>query len=172
MKKYIFLIVLMLFCQNANAGFILKYGLVASDTNVDGVGIENVGTSDTITWAGIWGETDDCKYCIALFAIETYKDDTNNPHDRMVGIDYVIKAVENDDGVIRSNFGFGVSDDPLQGGEVFNFHFGLSMTAKNCFYKISCSINYDHFSNGNKLFNRKDILVNIPLDLLSIGIGF
>lgn len=162
MKKYIFLFVLMLFCQNANADFILKYGLVASDT----------GTSDNATWVGLWGETDDCKYCIALFAVETYENELDNPRDRLIGVDYVVKAIENDDGVIRTNLGFAVSDGPLQDGEVFNFHFGLSMTAKKCFYKMSCSINYDHFSNGQRLFNRSHILVNKSLDLLSVGVGF
>ena len=79
MKKYIFLFVLMLFCQNANADFILKYGLVASDT----------GTSDNATWAGLWGETDDCKYCIALFALETYDTGTDKPLDLMsIGIGF------------------------------------------------------------------------------------
>ena len=95
----------MLFCQTTNADVILKYGLVASDTDSD----------NNVTWVGLWGETDDCKYCIALFAIETYKNDTDNPRDRIIGVDYVIKAVENNDGVIRTNLGFAISDGPLQG---------------------------------------------------------
>ena len=159
MKKYSILFISMLFCQTVAADIILKLGVIASDT----------GNNDT--WAGIWGETDNCKYCIALFALETYKDD-DNPRDKLVGVDYVIKAIENDVGIARVNLGFALSDGPLQDGEVFNFHFGLSMAFKNCIYKMSCSLNYDHFSNGQKVFNRDHVLVNDPLDLMSIGIGF
>lgn len=164
MKKLIFsLILAMSFasCSTASADIILKYGMVGSDTREDNI----------VTWAGIWGETDNCDYCAALFVVETYNN-SETPRDRLVGVDYVIKGLENKSGVIRTNLGFAVSDEGLQGGEVFNFHFGLSMTAKKCIGSLSCSLNYDHFSNGKTLFNRDHIAVNVPLDLVSIAIGF
>ena len=165
MKKLIFslLIIAASFasCTTASADIILKYGMVASDHQED----------NTLTWAGIWGETDDCTYCVALFALETYHN-SETPRDRLLGVDYVIKGFETGSGVIRTNLGVALADEGLQGGEVFNFHFGLSMTAKKCIGSLSCSLNYDHFSNGKTLFDRDHILVNEPLDLMSIGIGF
>jgi len=90
-----------------------------------------------------------------------------------VGVDYVIKCFETDSGAIRTNLGFALSEEPLQGGETFNFHFGLSLEGKKVFFnKYSLLFSYDHFSNGMTLFNRDHILVNEPLDLVSIGIVF
>jgi len=126
----------------------------------------------TLTWAGIWGETNNCDYCVALFALETYRKDVDQPRDRLVGVDYVIKSFENESGAIRTNLGFAVADQTLQGGEVFNFHFGLGMELKKVIGKNSFLLSYDHFSNGMTLFNRDHITVNEPLDLVSIGIVF
>lgn len=162
MKKLLFLLALM-FTIPAYADFQLKYGMVASDHQEE----------NTLTWVGLWGETDNCTYCVALFAVETYGEANDQPRDRLLGVDYVIKALETDSGAIRTNLGFALADEGLQGGEVFNFHFGLSMEGKKCIMgKYSCLISYDHFSNGKTLFDRNHIPINEPLDLVSIGIGF
>jgi len=138
MKPKILFLIAMLAVFPVQADFILKYGMVASDHQED----------NTLTWAGLWGETNNCDYCVALFAVETYRKN-ETPRDRLLGVDYVIKSFETDSGVIRTNLGFAVADEGLQGGETFNFHFGLSMTAKKCIAGyFSCSLNYDHFSNG------------------------
>jgi len=161
MKPTLFLIALLTMLP-AHADIQIKYGMVASDHQED----------NTLTWAGIWGETDNCTYCVAVFALETYHNN-ETPRDRLLGVDYVIKAFETDSGAIRTNLGFALADEGLQGGEVFNFHFGLSMEGKKVFFnKYSLLLSYDHFSNGKTLFNRDHIPINEPLDLVSIGIGF
>jgi len=161
--KLILLLTALLFMLPAHADVQLKYGMVVSDND----------EPHTLTWVGIWGETNNCDYCVALFAVETYRKDVDHPRDRLVGADYVIKYLETDSGVIRTNLGFALSEEPLQGGETFNFHFGLSLEGKKVFFnKYSLLFSYDHFSNGMTLFNRDHILVNEPLDLMSIGIGF
>ena len=165
MKKLIFLM-MFLFCSSANADIIFKGGMAVNDNGIDDENKSNV------TWVGIWGETDNCEYCISLFILETYSSN-NNPRDRLVGTDYVIKSFENNDGVIRTNLGFAISEEPIQGGEQFNFHFGLSMEAKKAIMgKYSLIFSYDHFSNGMTLFDRDHIEVNVPLDLMSLGIVF
>ena len=79
MKKLLSILLLTILSFSANADIILKYGLVASDT----------GNDNNVTWAGLWGETDDCKYCIALFALETYDTGTDKPLDLMsIGIGF------------------------------------------------------------------------------------
>ena len=161
MKKIISVLLLSAISFLSHADVIFKYGAVASDND----------EPNLLTWAGVWGETNNCDYCVALFALETYGE-SKQPRDRLVGVDYVIKSLETNDGLFRTNLGFAVADESLQGGEVFNFHFGLSLTAKNCIYGFSCSLNYDHFSNGKTLFDREHIVFNEPLDLVSVGIGF
>ena len=146
-----------------SADIILKYGTVVTNSN----------SPHVQTWAGIWGETDNCDYCIAIFALETYRGGTTNPQERLLGVDYVIKPFENDDGTMRVNLGFAGADKTLKGGEVFNFHFGMSMEAKRAIAgKYSLLFSYDHFSNGKTLFDRNHIAINNPLDLFSLGIGF
>ena len=161
--KNLIILMLLLFCSSANADIILKGGAVVNDHE----------DPNTITWMGIWGETDNCEHCIGLFIIETYSKSKSSPRDRLVGADYIIKSFNNADGVIRTNLGFAVSEEPIQGGEYFNFHFGLSMEAKKAILnKYSLIFSYDHFSNGMTLFERDHIKINRPLDLISIGIGF
>lgn len=159
--KLILFLIAFLTVLPVQAGMILKYGMVASDHQED----------NTLTWAGLWGETDNCKYCVALFAVETYHN-KETPRDRLLGVDYVIKGFENESGVIRTNLGFALADEGLQGGEVFNFHFGLGMELKKVIGKSSFILSYDHFSNGKTLFDRNHIPINEPLDLVSIGIAF
>lgn len=163
MYKIIAVLMLSMISFSASSDIILKYGAVVSNDNAQ----------NTATWAGIWGETNNCDYCIALFALETYHGEAPQPKERLLGIDYVVKPFENDDGTMRLNFGFAGADKTLKGGETFNFHFGVSMEAKNAIAgKYSILFSYDHFSNGKTLFNREHIPVNNPLDLFSVGIGF
>ena len=163
MKKLALTAALTLASLSASADIILKYGTVISNDNA----------AHTSTWAGIWGETDNCDYCVALFALETYHSGTASSQERLLGVDYVIKPLENDDGVIRVNLGFAGADKTLKGGEIFNFHAGLSFEAKKAIAgKYSLLISYDHFSNGKTLLSRDHIVVNNPLDLFSVGIGF
>jgi len=66
MKPILFLIAIFAVFP-VQADFILKYGMVASDND----------EPHTLTWAGIWGETNNCDYCVALFAVETYRKDVD-----------------------------------------------------------------------------------------------
>lgn len=162
MKKLLTILLFTILSFSANADIILKYGIVTSDND----------EPHNVTWAGVWAETNNCSECIALFAVETYRANEDNPRDRLVGVDYVIKFLENNSGAVRTNFGFAIADNGgLQDGEIFNFHFGASMELKAA-KNYSLMISYDHFSNGNRLFDRNHIAVNNPLDLMSIGLVF
>ena len=163
MHKIIAALMLSMISFSASSDIILKYGAVVSNSD----------SKHTSTWVGIWGETNNCDYCVALFAIETYRGETSQPQERLLGVDYVIKSFENNDVTMRVNLGFAGADKTLQGGEIFNFHFGISAEAKNVFAgKYSLLFSYDHFSNGKTLFDRDHIAINKPLDLFSVGIGF
>ena len=162
MKKIISILLLSTISFLSQADVIFKYGAVASDHD----------EPNSLTWVGVWGETNNCDYCVALFALETYGE-SKQPRDRLVGVDYVIKSFETNDGLFRTNLGFALADESLQGGEVFNFHFGLSFEAKKAIAnQYSFLMSYDHFSNGKTLFDREHIVFNEPLDLVSVGIGF
>lgn len=162
-KSYMTIILAAFISFSVSADIFLKYGTVVSNHN----------TPHTMTWAGIWAETDNCDACIAMFALETYRGGSGIPLDRLLGVDYVLKPFNNDSGTVRVNLGFAGADKTLKGGEVFNFHFGTSMEIKRAIAgKYSLLVSYDHFSNGKTLFDRDHIAINNPLDLFSVGIGF
>lgn len=158
MIKLVF-IVLMLFSQTAISDIYLKYGMVASDK------------PDNASFGGVWLEQDGCRACLSLFAVEFH---TNNLiSNRIAGIDYSYSIVENNDGKIKLSFGYAIAEKAINDSEQFNFHLGGTFVIKNAIAnKVDLFLSYDHFSNGKRVLDRNQLIKNIPIDMLSVGISF
>lgn len=158
MNKLIF-IILMMFSQFAISDIYLKYGAVASDY------------PDDTTFGGVWLEQDGCRACLSIFAVEFHTNDLIS--NRIAGVDYRYSVIENSDGRIQLSFGYAVAEKAINDSEQFNFHIGGTFVIKNAIAnKVDLFLSYDHFSNGKRVLDRGQLIKNIPIDMLSVGISF
>ncbi len=158
MNKLVF-IILMLFSSLAISDIYLKYGAVASDY------------PDNTSFGGVWLEQDGCRACLSIFAVEFHTNDLIS--NRMAGIDYRYGILEDEDARIQLSVGYAVAEKAINDSEQFNFHLGGAFVMKNAIAnKVDLILSYDHFSNGKRVLDREQLIKNIPIDMLSVGISF
>ena len=114
-------------------------------------------------------ESTECNTCFSANIIRLRTSDASNLG---IGADYVFKALKSDKGaLLRFTFGVARFEDRLNGGERNNAHIGAAFEMP-LDSRTKFVISYDHYSNGRTLFNRSDVDLNIPSNMLSLGFRF
>lgn len=165
MKKFILAMMIAVCAMPALADepiITMKHG----EWNPSRVGVDM--GDESITSVSVMGKR--CAVCISpnavLFQSKEYDDVSG------IGVDVVAKLGNKYFNTFRVGVGIVGFNRPLNDGERFNFHVLLEKDLYNFSSSMAVVMSFEHYSNGDKLFNRSNVDKNLPINLFTVGVRF